>query len=327
MNVVHVGYGYWGANVVRNVARCGNLNLVAICDMNPKHLERAKSLYGDNVRYEASYEEFLGSSDINAFILAVQTEPSFEMAKEILNAGKHLFIEKPIATNTERAQVLTDIAKDKGLILHCDHIMIYHPIIRQIKKIIDSGELGEITSIEVSRANLGPVRKDVTAMMDLAVHDIAVIDYLTNGMEPISVHAVGETLYGQQEALTFLTMKYDGFIAHIKSSWVSPVKERTTLVCGTKKMVIFDDLRNMDKLSIYDCGLVRRDEDDDYGLYEYKVRTGDILSPYIQQEDALYNSIEHFANCIKTGTQSLSGGEQSVKVMKVLDKAHECMRV
>jgi predicted dehydrogenase len=326
MNTAHVGYGYWGANVVRNVVRCGSLSLVAICDMNSANLKKAKVMYGDQVLYETDYKKFLDSSDIDAFVLAVQTEPSFEMAKEILNAGKHLFIEKPIATNAERAQILTDIAKEKGLILHCDHIMIYHPIIRYIKKLIDSGELGDITSIEVSRANLGPVRMDVTAMMDLAVHDIAVIDYLTDGKEPLSVHAVGESLYGQQEALTFLTMKYEGFIAHIKSSWVSPVKERTTLVCGTKKMVIFDDLRSMDKLSIFDCGLVRRAEDDEYGLYEYKVRTGDILSPYIQQEDALYNSIDHFASCIKTGSQSLSGGEQSVKVMKVLDKAHECMR-
>jgi len=326
MKTVHIGYGYWGVNLVKNISRCGSLDLVAICDMNPSHLEKAKALYGDKLRYEQSHKEFLNKPDVDAFFLAVQTEPSFEIAKDILKAGKHLFIEKPIAVNAERAQILTDLAEEKELILHCDHIMIYHPIIRYIKNIIDTGELGDITSIEVSRANLGPVRRDVTAMMDLAVHDIAVIDYLTGGKEPLSVHAVGETLYGQLEALTFLTLKYDGFIAHIKSSWVSPVKERTTLVCGTKKMVIFDDLRNMDKLSIFDCGLVRHDENDEYGLYEYKVRTGDIVVPYIQQEDALYNSVEHFAKCIQTGTRSLSGGEQSVKVMKVLDKAHKCMR-
>lgn len=327
MNIVHIGYGYWGANVVRNIKRCSSFKLAAICDMNTAHLKKAKALYGDNMRYEESYREFLDSPDISAFVLAVQTEPSFEIAKEILDAGKHLFIEKPIATNAGRAQILADMAKEKGLILHCDHIMIYHPIIRHIKKIIDEGELGDITSIEVSRANLGPVRRDVNAMMDLAVHDIAVIDYLTNGKEPLSVHAVGEMHYGQQETLTFLTMKYDGFIAHIKSSWVSPVKERTTLVCGTKKMVIFDDLRGMDKLSIFDRGLIRHEDGDEYGLYEYKVRTGDIVVPYIPQEDALLNSVEHFANCIKTNTPSLSGGEQSVKVMKVLDKAHKCMRL
>ena len=323
---VHVGYGYWGANIVKNIMQSNILDLSGVCDKRESQLAKAQGIYGDRVRYEKSYKQFLDSPDVDAFVLSVQTEPSFEIAQEILNAGKHLFIEKPIATNAERAKVLTRIAAKNNLVLHCDHIMIYHPIIQYIKEIMGSGELGEITSIEVSRANLGPVRRDVTAMMDLAVHDIAVVDYLTDGKEPLTVHAEGETLYGQQEALTFLTMKYDGFIVHIKSSWVSPVKERKTTICGTKKMVIFDDLRSMDKLSIFDRGLVRMDKEDAYGLYEYKVRTGDITVPFIPQEDALFNSIEHFANCIMTGTQSLSGGEQSVRVMKVLDKAHNCMR-
>lgn len=326
MNIVHIGYGYWGANVVKNLNISKAVNLIAVCDMSRTRLDRAQALYGSSISYEQDYKALLDNRDIDAFSLAIQTEPSFEIAKEILNAGKHLFIEKPIATNAERAAVLDAMAKENGLILHCDHIMIYHPIIRYIKQITDSGELGDITSIEVSRANLGPVRRDVTAMMDLAVHDIAVVDFLTDGKQPLSVHAAGETLYGQQEALTFLTMKYDGFIVHIKSSWVSPVKERTTLVCGTKKMAIFDDLRSMDKLSIYDRGFIKLDEHDDYGLYEFKARTGDILVPYIQHEDALLNSINHFANCVKTGTQSLTGGKHSVKVMEILDRAHTCMR-
>ena len=326
MNVVHVGYGYWGANVARNLARAKDVNLIGICDMNPAQLVRAKTVYGDKVKYENSHKAFLDNPDIDAFSLAVQTEPSFEMAKDILNAGKHLFIEKPIATNAERAQVLADLAKGKELILHCDHIMIYHPIIRFIKKMIDSGELGELTNIEVSRANLGPIRRDVSAMMDLAVHDLAVADYLTGGKEPVSVHASGEAMYGQQEAVTFLTMKYDGFIIHIKSSWVSPVKERITLVCGTKKMAIFDDMRNVDKLTIFDCGLDKIENTDEFSLYEYKVRNGDIHVPYIPQEDALFNSVEHFINCVKTNTQSQSGGDQSIKVMRILDKANKCMR-
>jgi len=326
MNVVHVGYGYWGSNVVRAAVSSSNINVVAVCDINPAHLKRAENIYGDKIQYVEDYSIFLNSPEIDAFILAIQTEPSFEIAKEILNAGKHLFIEKPIATNAKRGQILVDLAIEKGLILHCNHIMIYHPIIRYIKSVIDSGDLGDITSIEMARANLGPIRRDVTAMMDLAVHDLSVIDFITGGKEPLYVNAVGETLYGHQEALTFLTMKYEGFIAHIKSSWVSPVKERTTLVCGTKKMIIFDDLRNMDKLSIFDYGLVKHEVSDVYGKYEYKVRSGDILVPYIPLEDALLNSIEHFIECVKTNTQSLSGGAQSVKVMKILDRAHSCMR-
>ena len=326
MNVVHVGYGYWGTNIVKNLVRAKDVSLTAICDMNPSQLVKAKALYGDKIKYENSHKAFLNSPDVDAYVLAVQTDPSFEMAKDILNAGKHLFIEKPIATNAARARVLTDLAKEKGLVLHCDHIMIYHPVIRYIKKMIDSGELGEVTNIEVNRANLGPIRRDVNAMMDLAVHDVAVVNYLTGNKKPVSVHAEGQAMYGQQEALTFLTIKYDGFIVHIKSSWVSPVKDRVTLVCGTKKMAVFDDMRNMDKLTIYNCGLDKKDENDEFGLYEYKVRNGDIVAPYIPQEDALLNSIEHFVNCVKTNTQSLSSGEQSTGIMEILDYAHQCMR-
>ena len=326
MNIVHVGYGYWGSNIVKNLVRAKDVNLTAICDMNSSQLVRAKSVYGDKISYENSHTAFLNNPDVDAFILAVQTDPSFEMAKDILNAGKHLFIEKPIATNAERARVLTDLAKSKGLILHCDHIMIYHPVIRYIKKMIDSGEMGDITNIEVYRANLGPIRRDVTAMMDLAVHDVAVVNYLTGSREPLSVHAVGETMYGRQEALTFLTIKYNGFIVHIKSSWVSPVKDRITMVCGTKKMAVFDDTRSENKLSVFDCGLVKKEENDQFALYDYSVRNDGVVFPEIRQEDALLNSIEHFVNCVKTNTHSLSDGEQSTRIMKILDEAHRCMR-
>ena len=326
MNIVHIGYGHWGANVARNITRTKDATLKAICDMNSAQLTIAKSVFGDTLKYKNSYKSFLGDPDVDAFTLAVQTEPSFEMAKDILNAGKHLFIEKPIATNAERALTLTNLAKEKHLILHCDHIMVYHPVIRYIKKMVDSGELGNITNIEVLRSNLGPVRKDVNAMMDLAVHDIAVVDYLTGGMEPVSIQATGQNMYGQQEALTFLTLIFDNFIAQIKSSWVSPIKERITMVCGTKKMVIFDDSRNMDKLSVYNCGLEKINGNDEFAFYDYKVRNGDIFVPYIPQEDALFNSIEHFVNCANTNTQSISGGEQSVKVMKILDTARQCMK-
>lgn len=326
MNVVHVGYGYWGSNIVKNLARAKDVSLKAICDMNSVQLDKARAVYGDKLSYENSHKAFLADPTVDAYVLAVQTDPSFEMAKDILNAGKHLFIEKPIATNAERARILTDLAKAKGLIIHCDHIMIFHPVIRYIKKMIDSGEMGDITNIEVYRSNLGPIRRDVTAMMDLAVHDVAVVNYLTGSKDPVSVQAAGQTMYGRQEALSYLLIKYDSFFVSIKSSWVSPVKERTTLVCGTKKMAIFDDLRVADKLTVYNSGLDKIEKSDESSLYEYSVRNGDIVAPYIQQEDALLNSIEHFAACVKNNTQSISGGEQSIKVMKILDTAHERMR-
>ena len=201
--------------------------------------------------------------------------------------------------------------------------MIFHPIIRYIKKMYDEGMLGDLIYFDISRMNLGPIRKDVNAMLDLAVHDLAVIDYISGGKEPYHVEAIGEKHYGSQETLTYLTLKYDGFLAHIKSSWISPIKERRTMIGGTKKMVIFDDMKTMDKLTIFDQGIIETGEE--YGAYEFKARSGDITIPYIPQEDALRNSIEHFARCAEEGRESLANGEQGIKVIKILDRAKEAL--
>jgi predicted dehydrogenase len=321
LNIVHVGFGYWGTNVVRNIIASEKTNLVAICDISQDRLNSARMLYGKDVDVTDNFDKYLNDPNVDAFSLAIQTEPSYEIALKIMGAGKHLFIEKPIATNAERAENLNNFAKSHGLTLHCDHIMIYHPIIRYIKKLYDGGELGDIIYFDVSRMNLGPIRKDVNSMLDLAVHDLAVIDYLSNGSEPIQVYAMGEKkYYGNQETLTYLTMEYNGFIAHIKSSWISPIKERRMIIGFTKKMVIFNDMESVEKLKIYNHGFIQRNGE--YGSYEFKARTGEITSPYIQQEDALRNSINHFADCVKEGKESLSNGDQGVKVAKILDQAN-----
>ncbi len=320
INIVQIGYGYWGTNVARNIVASKKTNLYALCDENPKRMEAAAVMY-PSVPCETDYEKYLNDPNVNAFALVIQTEPSFEIARKILNSGKDLFIEKPMASNTERAVILRDLALSKGRILHCDHIMLFHPIIRRIKTMYDSGELGDLIYFDISRMNLGPIRKDVNAMLDLAVHDLAVIDFISGGKEPYHVEAIGAKHYGNQETLTYLTLKYPGFLAHIKSSWISPIKERRTMIGGTKKMVIFDDMKTVDKLTIYDQGIV--DCPEEYGLYEFKARSGDITIPYIPQEDALRNSIEHFAECVETRRQSIADGNQGVKIIKILDQAKQ----
>ena len=202
--------------------------------------------------------------------------------------------------------------------------LVYNPVIRYIKEMIRKKELGNVMYIDISRVNLGPVRKDINAMLDLAVHDIAVIDYLIDGLEPDKVNAYGTKFYGDQETITYLTMKCGEILININSSWVSPVKVRRTLIGGTKKMVIFDDV-STDKLHIYDSG-INVEQGNSYGEYEYKTRTGDIYVPHIENEDSLQNSLEHFAMCVKTGTESLSGPTQSLRVMKVLEKAQELLK-
>ena len=319
VNIVQIGYGYWGANVARNIAASEKTNLRAIVDTRKDRLHLAERNFQSLVEYQTDFTPYLDDPNVDAFALAIQTEPSFEIAEKIMNAGKHLFIEKPMASNAQNAVALTELSKKKNVVLHVDHIMLYHPIIRKIKQMYDAGELGDLIYFDISRMNLGPIRLDVNAMLDLAVHDLAVIDYISGGKEPYHVEAIGEKHYGNQETLTYLTLKYEGFLAHVKSSWISPIKERRTMIGGTKKMVIFDDMKTVDKLTIYDQGIV--DASEEYGQYEFKARSGDITIPYIPQEDALRNSIEHFAYCVENNLQSISNGDHGVKVIRILDEA------
>ncbi len=319
LKIAHVGYGYWGTNVVRNIAASAKTDLRAIIDVRAERVEAARKAYPAVPMIGTDVRAVLEDPAIEAVALAIQTEPAFELARAVLNAGKHLFIEKPLAENGEKAAILAELAEKTGRVLHIDHLMLFHPIIRRIKELYDSGELGKLIYVDVSRMNLGPIRKDVNAMLDLAVHDLAVIDYISDGAFPYHVEAIGETHYGSQETLTYLTLKYPSFLAHIKSSWISPIKERRTIIGCEKKMVIFDDMKTVDKLTIYDQGIVETGEE--YGAYEYKARTGDITIPYIQQRDALRSSIEHFADCVATGRESIADGRQGVKIAKILDEA------
>ena len=324
LNIAQVGYGYWGPNISRNITASPKTSLHVICDTNENSLSRAKANYGDKVLYSKDYKGFLEDKGIDAFAVSTSTEASYQIAIDILNAGKHLFIEKPMAINTELASNICNLAKEKGLIVHCDHIMIFHPIIKYIKKMYDSGELGELIYFDVSRVNLGPIRADINAMLDLAVHDLAVLDHLSEGKEPIEVDAIGEKRYGSQETLAYLTMRYPGFLAHIKASWLSPLKERRLIIGGTKKLLVFDDVKMVDKLAIYDHGIIQRDTE--YGDYEFKVRTGDMVAPYIPHEDALKNSVEHFADCVFANTSSIAGADQALRVVKILDRALKSMK-
>lgn len=324
LRVMQIGYGYWGANIARKLVMSAKLELRYLCESDEKRAADAGKALPETVEIIDDYREHLSADTIDAVVIATQTDRSFLIALDAIEAGKHIFIEKPVATNVERTKILLKQAEAKNLILHCDHLMIYNPIIRYIKGMIERGEMGDLMYIDISRVNLGPIRKDVNAMMDLAVHDIAVIDYLTDGKEPYRLSAFGTASCGEQETITYLTMNYEGFLAHINSSWVSPVKVRRSIVAGTRKMVIFDDVK-ADKLRIYDSGIdvVQGEE---YGSYEYLTRTGGLFIPHIPNEDSLLNSLEHFAGCVEENRVSLSGPKQCLRVMKILEWAQQDLK-
>lgn len=327
-NIALIGFGYWGPNVARNIHANKNLNLYAICDYKADRLEKAKNVYIAQTTYETNYKELLSNPDIQAIAIAVETSSHYQLTKEALLAGKHVYVEKPFTSTVEEAEELKILADKRGLIIHVDHIMIFHPIIRKIKSLLEQNEIGDILYIDAMRMNLGQIKKDVSAMWDLAIHDLSIIDYLTNGKEPHYISAIGEKYYNPKESLCFLTMRYDGFISHIQSSWISPLKERKIIITGTKKMIVYDDMKTSEKIMIYDKGVhVVSGENIEYQDYVVKTREGDVWSPYVIQEDALFNSIEHFRKSIYNHTQSISNPAQAIRLLKILGEADVLLRI
>lgn len=318
-----VGYGYWGPNVAKNIYRNQEYIFDTICDRRPERLSLAKQIYANEINYCQDYNQILENKEIEAVALAVETSAHFELVKQALLAGKHVYVEKPFTSNLEEAVELKRIAGEKKLIIHVDHIMVYHNAVRKIKEIIDSKEIGNVVYFDCSRLNLGNVKNDVSSMWDLGVHDLSIIDYLMDGETIKYVKAVGAKKFSMKESVTFLTAQYETFLANIRSSWLSPIKERKLVIVGTKKMIVYDDVDVINKLIIYDKGfdVIEYSPSIEYEEYVVKARVGDARIPYVKLGDALYNSLEHFRSCVIEGRESQTGPDAAIRVIKILDMA------
>lgn len=315
-----IGYGYWGPNVARNIYRNKNYEFKYICDKKQDRLDLAKQLYANDVQYLTDFNQVIEDPEIDAVALAVETSSHYELAKKALLAGKHIYVEKPFTDNVAQARELKEIAEKRNLRIHVDHIMVYHPAIRKIGEIINSGDFGDILYFDCSRLNLGNVKNDVSSMWDLSVHDLSVIDYLTGGAKVEFVRAVGQKSYSRKESLAFLTIQFDHFIANIRSNWISPIKERKMIIAGTKKMIVYDDVETLNKLIVYDKGFDVINAE--YDEFVVKSRVGDAVVPFFEGgADALYNSLEHFRSCIETGRESLTNADAAIRVIKILELA------
>ena len=319
-----VGYGYWGPNVARNLNINSEYNLKVICDKRESRLSKAKELYAQSVEYSLDFDELINDKEIDMIALAVETSAHYELAKRVLLAGKHVYVEKPFTDNVKQAIELKQIANEKDCLIHVDHIMVYHPVIKKIKEIIDSGELGEIIYYDCSRINLGQLKNDVSSMWDLSVHDLSIIDYLSNGPIPKNLKSIGKKAYSEKPSVTFLSIEFENFIANVTSSWVSPIKERRIIIAGTKKMLVYDDVDVLNKLIVYDKGFDKI-EDMEYSDYVIKTRSGEGIIPKLEQSDALYNSLEHFRKCICMGTRSDTDADAAIRVIKILEEADQRM--
>lgn len=324
-----IGYGYWGPNIAKNLYRNRQVDFRYICDLKQDRLDLAKDLYADNIKYTTSFEDVIADDSVDAVCLAVETSAHFELSKRVIEAGKQLYVEKPFTDNVAQAVGLKEMAAKKGVTIHVDHIMIYHPAIVKIKEILDAGELGDIIYMDCSRMNLGKVKNDTSAMWDLSVHDLSIIDYLSDGAEVKSVKGMGRVMYSTKPSVTFITADYGSFIANIKANWISPIKERKLIIAGTKKMLVYDDVDVLNKLIIYDKGfdVIKASDPMEYSEFVVKARSGDATIPRLEVGDALFNSLEHFRRCIIEKTESMSGPDAAIRVLSVLEEADRNMTI
>lgn len=320
-----VGYGYWGPKLVRNFLQHGGFSPVVVVDENEGRLDRARR-ENRGVETLRSFDDLIARPDIGAVALATPVGTHHPLARAALEAGKHVLVEKPLATTSADAEELVALAKRRGLVLGVDHTYVYHPAVQRIRDAIQAGELGRLAYIDSSRINLGLFQHDVNVLWDLAVHDLAIIHRLTDE-RPVVVQAIGAAHLTQGiENIGILVLRYaSGLFVHINCSWVSPVKLRHMLIGGDRKMIVYDDLNANEPIKVYDSGVIARtDEERNRLLYEY--RAGDVYSPRIPQKEALAGLVADFAQAIAHGASPASDGRFGADTVKVLEAAQQSVK-
>jgi predicted dehydrogenase len=325
INVGVIGLGYWGPNLVRNFMANSGTRVVCVCDRIPSRLEKAKALY-PSVKTTILPEELIADSSIDAVVIATPVASHFDLAMAALKAGKHVFVEKPMTTTSDQALQLIEEAARKKLILLVDHTFVYTGVVRKMRELINAPSFGKPTYFDSTRVNLGLFQHDVNVLWDLALHDLSIMAYLLDA-KPVAVSASGHShVSGQPENVAFLTVFFSSnLIAHVNVSWLSPVKVRKTLIGGSKQMIVYDDLETSEKLKVYDKGITVIDTPDDIHKMLISYRTGDLWSPKINETEALQVEVNHFASCINGLDQPLSGGEQGLEIVRILEAANVSM--
>lgn len=320
-----VGYGYWGPKLVRNFLQNGSFTPVVIVEENADRLARGLR-ENPGAQGLASFTAALARTDIGAVALATPVATHHPLAKAALLAGKHVLVEKPLATTAADAEELVALAAHRQLVLGVDHTYVYHAAVQRIRELVRAGELGRLAYIDSSRINLGLFQHDVNVLWDLAVHDLAIINTLTDE-RPASVQAIGTAHLNQAiENIGVLILRYaSGLFVHVNCSWVSPVKLRHMLIGGDRKMIVYDDLDGNEPVKIYDSGVVARtDEERNRLLYEY--RAGDVYSPRIPQREALANLVADFARAVQSGSRPISDGRFGADTVRILEAAQQSIK-
>ncbi len=322
-NVGVVGCGYWGPNLIRNFNALSECNLIAVCDSDQRKLSTIEASY-PGIETHTSLDIFLNIEKLDAVVIAVPVRFHFEMAMKSLQAGKHTFIEKPMATTVDECRKLIETADSKGLKLMVGHTFLYSPVVRKIKEIIDSGELGTIHYISARRLNLGLYQSDINVVWDLAPHDLSIILYLMNST-PTELNCQGKTTCNANiPDVSNMTLLFaDHGFATIHNSWLDPRKVRDMTIVGDSKMIVYDELEQSEKIRIYDMRVEPQVEPHESRVsYHY----GDIWSPYISPQEPLRTECAHFIDCIVTGKTPLTDGNSGLEIVKILELASTSMQ-
>jgi predicted dehydrogenase len=320
-----IGYGYWGPNLVRNFIENPGTTVVGVSDMRAERLAQVTQRY-PTVEVTTDYRDLLNNPKIDAIAIATPVSSHYALALEALQAGKHVFVEKPLTRTSEEAMHLIEEAEKRGLVLMVDHTFIYTGAVRKIRELISTGDLGEIYYYDSMRINLGLFQHDVDVLWDLAVHDLSIMSYVLND-RPYAVSATGLShVPGRPENIAYLTLFFESnLIAHINVNWLAPVKVRQTLIGGSSKMVVYDDLEASEKIKIYDKGITMSDESDIHqAMIGY--RTGDMWAPKIPTLEALRLEAEEFERCIREKSAPTTDGHMGLQVVRILEAATRSMR-
>ena len=324
VRVALVGVGGWGKNLARNYYQIPDVELATVCDLDAGRLSAIEVQY-PGVSTTSSFDEVLADKTIDAVVIATTAPTHYKLTKAAILAGKDVYVEKPFTLSVEDAVELNALADEHGRILMVGHLLEYHPVVTELKRLIESDELGKVLYVYSQRLNLGTVREDENALWNFAPHDISVILYLLGG-KIVDVSARGQGyLRNDVEDVVFLTIAFeDKSMANIHVSWLDPHKVRKLTIVGSKKMAVFDDLAANEKLRIYDKGAEFSGEYETYAEY-VGLRFGDITIPYIQSGEPLRVECQHFLECVRTRSRPLSDGQDGLRVIRVLDAAQKSL--
>jgi predicted dehydrogenase len=322
-----LGCGYWGPLLIRNFKSLPECRLKVVCDPDVARVKHVCALYSD-LEGITDPQQLMNASDLDAIVIATPVNTHYSLAKASLLAGKHTFIEKPMATSSHECEELIDIAERKGLVLMVDHTFLYSAPVRKIAEIVQAGDLGEIRYINSRRLNLGLFQKDINVAWDLAPHDISIILHIL-GDAPIAINCQGNAHVspGVEDVINMSLFFPNKRFATIQSSWLEPRKIREMTIVGSQRMIVYDDLKTREKIRIYDARVVRPPHYDTFAEFHYSYHYGDSYIPHLQQEEPLNLACRHFIDCIETNSQPMTGGRQGLEMIRVLEGASTSLKM